>query len=84
MKPYTITLDANEIGKIAMALRSCKRLAVKVTDKERGVFKHPSVLVDEALAILDKPLEGGYESDEERLEAFYKGLDQDFAGISRD
>lgn len=66
MKPYTLTLTAEEVSTIGYALRKGKFYADQFAKKGSRGDREIAERIGEALEILNRPLEGGFESDEER------------------
>jgi hypothetical protein len=84
MKPYTLTLSAAEVVKLTYAL---KRGAFYANEAEkRGVVGGAEIAkqIEEYAAILNKPFDGGYESEAERSAAALKSFGEEVASHTYD
>ena len=78
-KPYTFTMTADESGVVYRALT--KGLFYAKQMHSIGTIGAPESIrqIEAAQALMDRPLEGGYESDEERDAAYLNRFAADCA-----
>jgi hypothetical protein len=79
MTPYTLTISGDEQGKVYRALKAAlfcakQQASIQVIGAQQIVGQ-----IEDALEIMDRPCEGGYENQNERNAAFVASIAADCA-----